>query len=186
MTRRCGRRNNDSVRVKKVTKFLKRLAFHSVIAMPVSVVCVIVGDILIGILMRAIGVGPIRALDAWYGPFVWWPGLVLGFFVNRRTLQRAACFVWLPGLVWLVYGILSTAAGWHPDGMSWMTRVRTELFPLTHDQCGMTECLGVLFYTWPALNSVAYSISAALALLFNGNKSESKEPATDYTTLGLG
>jgi hypothetical protein len=66
-----------------------------------------------------------------------------------------------------------------------MIRVRIELFPLEHDHCGMTECLGQPFYTWPALNSVAYSIGAALALLSKRDRADGGEPFSEYTTLGL-
>lgn len=167
---------------------LKRLAIHSVIAMVATVVCSILGVIFVQVVLTIIGLGGLirgANLEAWYRPLVWWPGLVLGFFVNRRTLHRAACFVWFPGLLWLAHGILNTATGWHPDGMSWMTKVRIDLFPLKQGECGMTECVGEVFYTWPALNSVAYSIGAALALLFNRSKSDSEEPSTEHTTLGL-
>jgi hypothetical protein len=167
-------------------KVLKQLALHSMIAMPGSIVCAFLGAILLGVFLPVVGIGPIRSLDAWYGPFVWWPGLVLGFFVNRRTLHRAACFVWFPGLLWLAYGILSTAAAWRPEGMSWMTKVRIDLFPVKGDQCGMTECLGELFYTWPALNSISYSVGAVLAFLSKRDRIESGRPFTDYATLRLG
>ncbi len=153
--------------------------------MPVSAACALLGAIPAWIFLRLAGMGPIRSLDAWYGPFVWWPGLVLGFFVNRRTLQRAACFVWFPGVLWLAAGVLSRATAWRPEGMSWMTQVRIDLFPLKQGECGMTECLYSLFHTWPALNSVTYSIGAALALLINRDKIKSEESFTEHTTLGL-
>jgi hypothetical protein len=132
--------------------------------------------------MRVIGIGPFHAADVWYTPFVWWPGLLLGFLVNRGRLHRAACFVWFPGLLWLLYGILSKATV-GPEGMSWMTRVRNELFPLKQADCSMSECLGLLVTTWPALNSITYSIGAAFALLTNREKTKSEDLPTDLTTL---
>jgi len=50
----------------------------------------------------------------------------------------------------------------------------------------MTECLGVLFYTYPALNSITYSVGSVLALLTSRRKTKSGEPFTERTTLGLG
>ena len=143
--------------------------------MPVSVAGIFIGGIILGISLHIFQVGPIQLIDSWYGPFVWWPGLALGLFVNRRTLHRAACFVWIPGLVWLDCGIINTSRGWHPVGISPMAKVRIELFPLKQGECGMTECLGVMFYTWPALNSVAYSIGATMALVFNRTGARSDE-----------
>jgi hypothetical protein len=87
-------------------------------------------------------------------------------------------------LLWLAAGILSRGAAWHPEGMSWTTQVRIDLFPLKQGECGMTECLYSLFHTWPALNSVTYSIGAALALLINRDKIK-EESFTEHTTLGL-
>jgi hypothetical protein len=171
-----------------LTRALKQLAKHTVIAMPVSVVCSVLCGILVQVVLTAVGEGglPRQAnFDAWYWPFIWGPALVLGLLVNRRTLQRAACFVWFPGLLWLASGILRIATGWHPDGVSPMTEVRIELFPRKQGECGMTECLGVLFYVWPAINSVAYSIGAAIALLSRRNKIKSDETLTDSTTLRL-
>ena len=153
---------------------------HSAIAIVGSVVCVFLGGIILGIILRVVGLGPIRAADAWYGPFVWWPGLLLGFLVNRRTHQRAACFVWLPGMLLLAYGILECGNCLATGGDVWMTRVRIELFPLQQDHCG--ECLGQPFYTWPALNSITYSIGAALALLSKRGAINSEEPPSEYIT----
>jgi len=135
-----------------------------------GVVCMILGLILITIVMRIFGIALIRSAYEWYSPWVWWPGIVLGFVVNRRTLQRAACLVWLPGLLWLAIGILHIATGWHPVGVSRMTEVRISLFPLEQGECRWTECVYVLFTTYPALNSITYSIGAAIALLINQDK----------------
>ena len=161
---------------------LKQLTAHSMLAMPFGAVCAIHGMVAVGVVLRLINLGPLRALDTWYGPFVWWPGLLLGFFVNRRVLQRAACFVWLAGLVWLAVGILSVATSWRPVGMPWTTYAGDELFPLQQGACTTNECLRVLFCTWPAVNSVAYSIGATFAFLF---QRDSEELSGEYTTLGL-
>ena len=185
----CGRRDSDPFAGSTLIRTLKRLAIHCLIAMVATVVCSILGVIFVQVVLTIIGLGGLirgANLEAWYGPLIWWPGLVLGFFVNRRTLQRAACFVWVPGLLWLAAGILSRATAWRPEGMSWMTQVRIDLFPLKQGECGTTECLYSLFHTWPALNSVAYSIGAALALLTNRDKTKIEEPPTGHTTLGLG
>ena len=167
-----------------MTRSLARLAGHSAIAMLASVVCVILSTIILGVVLRIFGLRSIGGDDSWYGPFVFWPGLLLGFFVNRRTLHRAACFVWLPGLIWLVVGMLERAS-YAQDSLSWWTQVRIELFPVGRSDCGSTECLGVAVYTWPAVNSVAYSIGAALVLLFKRGGSDGEEPTTESTTLGL-
>ena len=66
-----------------------------------------------------------------------------------------------------------------------MTRVRIDLFPLKQGECGMTECLYVLSTTYPALNSITYSVGAVLALISQG-KAKGEGPFTGHPTLGLG
>jgi hypothetical protein len=158
-----------------LTGAFKRLAKRAVIATVGGVVSVILGSFILGIALRLVGLGPIRSADVWYSPFVWWPGLLLGFLVNRRTLHKAACSVWFPGLLLLALGILNMRSRY-----DW-TQVRINLFPLKQGECGTTECLSVLFYTWPALNAITYSIGAALGLRSKRDKADSEEPFTRHT-----
>jgi len=166
-----------------LTQALKKLAKHSVIAMVGGVVCSMVLGTTVVTVLQEIGLdGLLRRFnfDAWYLPIVWGPGFLLGFLVNRRTLHRAACFVWLPGQVWLATGILGKIS----HGYNW-TQVRIDLFPLKASECGATECLDVLFGTWPALNSITYSIGAAIALSCRPRRFDSEEQSREYTSLGL-
>ena len=39
-------------------------------------------------------------------PFFWVPGLIMGLLVNRFSLRRSACWVWLAGMCWMAYGIV--------------------------------------------------------------------------------
>ena len=166
-----------------MTNILKRLVEHTAIAMAGGLICsVLAGLAFDGVLCALGSEGTVRRLaSAWYGPAIWWPG-ILGFFVNRRMLHRAACFAWLPGLVWLAWGILSilsTATSWGPVEMSPMTHLRVELFPLTpsdYEACAVNQCLGPLLWTWPALSAVTYSIGAALGLLSQSDR----RPAYDH------
>jgi hypothetical protein len=145
--------------------------------MPVSTVVALLSSGPVGFVMKIVGL--LRSADSWYLPSYWWPGLVLGFFINRRYLHRAACFVWLPGLLWLAYGIPNVK----PQRIHW-EEVRLALFPLRKDDCGVTECLYVFLFTWPALNAAAYSIGAWLGLLFMRRQNEDVDPYTKHT-LGL-
>lgn len=96
-------------------------------------------------------------IDAWYGPVVWGPALVLGFLLRRRLHHREACFVWLAGLAWLAAGLHDVKSFDH----TW-PRVQMDLFPAKQAACSVTECLYVVFYTMPAMCSVGYSIGAYL------------------------
>lgn len=138
---------------RSLKRTIAQLAQHAMMAMAVSLVFVI--------FMDAVFI-PV-SLQAWYLPFVWGPGLILGFLANRRMLQSTACFVWMPGLIWLVLGTFDQTFH-RPNWASWIVAVKEGMFPVSQNGCGTTECLGVLVYTMPAVNSVAYSLGAWLAL----------------------
>ena len=172
-----------------MTNILKRLVEHTAIAMAGGVICSMLAGLAFDGVLCALGSeGTIRRLaSAWYGPAIWWPG-TLGFFVNRRMLHRAACFVWLPGLVWLALGILSMATSWGSVEMSSMTHLRVELFPMTrsdYDGCALNQCLGPLLWTWPALSAVTYSIGAALGLLSQSDRRSAYDHFEYLTILSL-
>jgi hypothetical protein len=114
-------------------------------------------------------------LDAWYMPLIWWPGLVFGFFLPREKGHLAACFVWIPGLLWLANALPF-------DGTT--GRALNELLRPRHADCGSTECLGALIIAYPFLNSITYSIGAAVGLLTGPDRTP-EEPFTDYTTIKL-
>jgi hypothetical protein len=148
-------------------------------AMLVSVVLALVLDLSTRILLTAIGHGEILHrvdVEAWYGPLVWGPGLVLGVLVNRHFRHRTAYLTWLPGMIWIVFAVL-TAGSWRHDGPSRMAEARLDLFPLKQGECGTTECLGVLLYTWPFVNALTYSFGAAIAFACSRENSTQDEKA---------
>jgi hypothetical protein len=149
---------------RKFVRGFVRLVKHSLIGMPVSTVIAALTAGPVVLVLKAIGLT--RNIGAWYHPVNWLAGLVLGFFVNRRYLHVAACLVWIPGALWLAYGIRDA----QPQGIRWEA-VKHALFPLRPDECGMTECLYVLFYTFPALNAAAYSLGAWIGILSGKGRS---------------
>jgi hypothetical protein len=102
-------------------------------------------------------------------PVVWFPGFALGFFLNRKGSNRSACWVWLIGLAWLAYAIWDSVhsydARWY-QGCTASQNVVNAFFILNSRKCGGGEStLAGLFFTLPAISSVAYSIGAWLGLL---------------------
>lgn len=110
-----------------------------------------------------------RAAD----PLFWGPGLILGFLLNYVTRHRAACWVWLSGLAWLAVGILDSVR--HYDRRFYQectafANVVNAFFVLDSHRCGGGEStLEWLFFTMPALNSVAYAVGAWVAIKYAGN-----------------
>ena len=94
---------------------------------------------------------------------------------NSRT---EAGLVWIPGALWLAYGIPNV----QPQRIRWK-EVTYVLFPLRQDECGVTECLYILLFTWPALNAAAYSLGAWIGILF---APQIGEPPERYTNSECG
>ena len=133
------------------------IVVHSIAAMAGGTVLAFVAYIPVWLVVSSVTSSRAIQIDAWYGPVVWGPALVLGFLLRRRLHQREACFVWLVGLSWLIAGLHSVRSFDH----TW-SRVRIDLFPTKDAECSITECLYVLGYTWPSICSLAYSIGAYL------------------------
>jgi hypothetical protein len=163
-------------------EFLQRLAKHTLLAM--------VGGVTGWIVLVAIfePIFPGRLGDQWYGPCAWLSGLALGFFVNRHLLHRAACFAWIPGLLFLGWVCLGEASVTHAAGVSAMESIRIGLFPTTYSDfsaCGTSECLAIVVITIPVLNTITYSVGAWLALRSQAGKRLSEDKSAEFTTLGL-
>jgi hypothetical protein len=98
----------------------------------------------------------------------WGPGFVLGLLVNRVKTSRFACWVWLLGATWLVLGILDSLHGYDPhwyQGCTPSQNIVNAFFVGNSRKCGGGEStLYGLFFTMPAVNSIAYSIGAWVAL----------------------
>jgi hypothetical protein len=90
-----------------------------------------------------------------YNPIFWVWSLFLGLFVNYRTKNRSARYVWVVGVAYLLF-VLST----DHQGYSHAFQL------LFSTDCKDGECLGLFFFTIPFLNSIAYSGGAWFGLRF--------------------
>ncbi len=102
-------------------------------------------------------------------PLLWGPGLILGLVVNRFTLKRIACWVWLAGVVWMVCGILAALFSYHAR----FAGVCSPLDSLTNGfffsvpkqpYCG--DHGNLMIFTLPMLSAIAYSLGAWIMLVF--------------------
>jgi hypothetical protein len=101
-------------------------------------------------------------------PFLWVPGIVLGFLLNRRTSMRTACWVWIVGISWLGAGVWDSIHYYDPryyQGCSILENLVNALFILNARRCGGGDStLAGLFFTMPAINSATYSVGAWAAI----------------------
>ena len=98
-----------------------------------------------------------------YSPAIALIAFLLGYFLSPRVKKgQAATFVWVVGLLWLIYGMYDGlgywSASWSPEKTRWSAML-AGLFGPT-DKCSGSECLGELIFTTPFAASVTYSIAA--------------------------
>lgn len=105
-----------------------------------------------------------------YGPSII-AGAALGFLVNRKLRNLAACWVGVLPVVGLALLILHWHSGYESSayyrertGDSYWVYLDEELFTTDSNKCANSECLGELIFTMPVVSAIAYSIGAILAL----------------------
>jgi len=109
-------------------------------------------------------------LDVPYSPLLWGLAFVLGLFVNRVMPNPSAKWVWVVGVSWLILTVAGDIRVYDPrwcNGCSLSQYLWYSYF--SYWNCTQ-ECLGQLLGTAPMLNSVAYSLGAAIALRFGDSE----------------
>src|ERR1700688_1756166 len=101
-----------------------------------------------------------------YSPMIAITAFLLGYFVSLSIFNgRAATFVWIIGLAWMMFGIYDTtrywSAGWSPEKTRWGYMLANLFGPTL--KCSGSECLGEVFFSTPFTASITYSIGAYLA-----------------------
>jgi hypothetical protein len=140
--------------------------------------------VVLGIAKGILGNSPLKLIverGGFANPIVWGPGFILGFFVNRKTLDRVACWVWPMGVAWLAYGVLDSMRGYDPrfyQGCSALENIVNAFFILNAYRCGggSSTLEGVLF-TMPAVSSAAYAVGAWVAMQLGHGKGGPMRPA---------
>ena len=145
--------------VRGTVEELPKLVYHIPLAMVASM---IVATLLSMFLLRD---------SVPFGPSVWLAGFGLGFLINRKLRDRAACWVGIIGVLGLAILIICSYRGFETSayyrqqtGDSYWAYLDESLFTSDSNKCGSSECLGQFFFTAPVVASVAYSLGAFLAL----------------------
>jgi hypothetical protein len=104
--------------------------------------------------------------DTPYGPSFWGTALVLGFCLNLRMNDKTSRWAWVAGALWLGFWCAMTIMEYSPQSAKGRS-LRQELWIqyFSYRDC-IEECLTQMFVMTPALNSIAYSLGAAVATPF--------------------
>jgi len=169
---RCGILSRQSIKygmIKGSEELTAPMSGHTVI-WPISWIAnyfvAIAGGMIIGFVPEALvsrlyyntGLEP-------YSPMIAATAFLLGYFAAGLILNgRAATFVWIIGLAWMVFGMYDTTKGWSASWSPEKTRwgyMLANLFGPTL-RCSGSECLGELLFTTPFTASITYSFGAYL------------------------
>lgn len=111
-------------------------------------------------------------------------GSILGFRLNRAFPRREACWVWISGLAWLALGVRESVRFYHPrwaHGCSLTENIISSFLLMDVRKCeGDESALAAVFYTMPALASIAYSLGALIALRM-GPRAKNAGPSAHST-----
>ena len=132
----------------------------------VHAVAAIVGSFIAGFVVTEM-IHPSGTANFWfdtpYGPSFWGTALVFGFCLNLAMNDNSAKWVWTVGLLWMAIWCGVTLTEYSPQwthGRSLGQELWSEYFSYWH--C-TEECLGQMFVTTPAIDTVTYSLGAAMA-----------------------
>lgn len=137
---------------------------RSLVSLVVQYFVAVAGGMIVGFLPEALlsrayyntGLEP-------YSPAIALTAFLLGYFISPRVRKgQAATFVWVVGLLWLMYGMYDSvgywSASWSPEKTRWGYMLANLFGPTA--KCGGSECAGELLFTTPFTASVTYSIAA--------------------------
>jgi hypothetical protein len=119
-----------------------------------------------------IGIGPEAFVSKYYyntgiepySPAILTTALVLGYFVNRKLGNRAAQWVWVSGLLWLLFGAYDESRYWaNSFAASRLSYVMDNFFGPTL-KCSGSECFCEVLFTTVFSATVGYSAAAAFGL----------------------
>lgn len=178
----------DNLKRKGLARATGSFLFHTFAAMIVGPmitgIVIYVSTYVLGTFLSLKAIGEIGGLA---NPLVWGPGFALGLVLNYSARQRLAYRVWLCGFAWMAVGIQDSVHYYNPlysQGCSNFENVVNAFLTLNSHRCGGGgSTLAGLFFTFPAVSSVAYSIGAWVAIRCVGRVHRAD---TNQKTVNLG
>jgi hypothetical protein len=142
-------------------------ATHLVIAMIAST---FVGSMLVLALGYRLAkpLGPL--VSSPFTPLLWGVGLAAGILLTRASHSTSGRWVWVCGLLWLAFLVSRDLRGYDPRWCQGCTKLQFIWYNYFTSRNCMQECFGEFLGTVPMLNSLAYSIGAAVWLRFNQHR----------------
>ena len=99
--------------------------------------------------------------------FLLGPGLLFGLLLNRIALRRTACWVWLVGILWMMFGAVVSLHSYRTRFLgicSPFDSILGGFFSIGSVYCGDRSNFSA--FTLPMFSSIAYSIGAWAAMRF--------------------
>jgi hypothetical protein len=164
----------DSLKRKGLARATGSFLFYTFAAMIVGpmitgIVIYVLTDVFGTFSLHLKAIGEIGGLA---NPLCWGPAFALGLALNYIARQRSACWVWLCGFVWAGMGIQDSVRYYNPlysQGCTNFENIVNAFVTLNSHRCGGGgSTLAGLFFTFPAVSSVAYSVGAWVAIRYMG------------------
>jgi hypothetical protein len=152
------------------------LVFHAFTAMFIGSILVVLLVAVASSVLQGSGLKSLVDAGGFLNPFFWIPGIVVGFLIARSVPRRTACWVSVAGVIWLAFGTADSLRHYDPrwhEGCSAGETVVNAFFIGDSAKCaGGESTLAGMFFTLPAVNSVAYAVGAWLSLRFPKKQSK--------------
>jgi len=131
-----------------------RVTFHFIVFLPIAFVT--------GLALEA------TAGNSLYGgtyvepfaPFAMSVSAMLAIFTTRKLFDDAAVWVWIPGTLLFIVGVVELVRGWSSAWDKSGSALRYAALHLLTPNCGSTECLEQLLFTAPFVCSISYSVAS--------------------------
>jgi hypothetical protein len=134
-----------------------RVLLHFFVASAGGIILGLIPEILLGRLYRFTPIEP-------FAPAMAMTALLIGYFFSHRLIDRShiAQWTWTIGTFWFLLGVNDLTRFWSPTrshGKSAWDYAMSQLFG-PNRLCATSECLYELFFTFPFVLSLTYSIGA--------------------------
>jgi hypothetical protein len=165
-----GENLGDSVTLRKLSA-VNSFALHGFVALIVSPIAGLAASLIAVLIFHSRShTNPVNEWGV-ASVFLFGPGLLFGLLLNRIALRRAACWVWLLGILWMMFGAAVSLHSYRTRFLgicSPFDSILGGFFSIGSGYCGDRSNFSA--FTLPMFSSIAYAIGAWIALRFGRGK----------------